>query len=63
MVFILVLDILLDGTDYFYLRLIYSIFYKKSKGALNPGRIAGIAICYLSTFAAIGAFAWKYLQI
>ena len=44
------------------LRLIYSTFYKRSKGAASRGRILGIALCYLSTLASMGIFAWHVLK-
>jgi hypothetical protein len=43
-------------------RLIYSTFYKKKGGALNPGRIVGVIISYLGLLGAIGVFGvnfWK----
>lgn len=42
------------------------MFYKKKGGALNPGRIIGVVISYISLLGAIGVFGvnfWKsYLK-
>ena len=53
------LPILLEGNLFFYLikiRLIYSIFYKKTGGAWNKGRILGVVISMIAILANSGIF-------
>jgi len=44
------------GVGYMIGRLLYSICYKKEKGARNAGRITGILICHIATVAGFAFF-------
>ena len=51
-----------EGDFMFIVRLLYSIFYKKKGGALNKGRIAGVAITYIGFLGAIGVFTVNFYK-
>jgi hypothetical protein len=40
--------------------MLYSTFYKKKGGALNKGRIAGVAISYIGLLGVIGVFGYNF---
>lgn len=50
------------GLTYILGRFLYSFFYPRKNGASNPGRIAGIALCYLASLTGIGIFVWRFLK-
>jgi hypothetical protein len=52
----------LEGIFLINSRLIYSTFYKKKGGALNPGRIVGVIVSYIGLLGAIGVFGVNFWQ-
>ena len=52
----------LIGLVYIFGRSLYSFFYKKDKGALNKGRIAGALICVLAMLVNSGIFFTNFVK-